>query len=666
MENVHEILDLWARLKGFDPSKDPTLHASWMLRDEMGVLAKAQELDPSDALTLMLLDERVEENAASTSFTVADLLDGREKVEARVARSARLRDLLRRSGMPEVRANLRMRTTAALNHYGAGGRKDVAEIVGGRGSIANLWYNALHAMGSVLETHQFLQGDPDPAKPLYQTDVLGFWSVNDMLRLCSGMPSGISLCMVRDADAVHSFFCFAVRNGGTLTVVTDRTPQSHPLQSRMSRRPERSLDARMAKAHFPYELLDIRYVEDEDGRVVGLNVPKQEGIVPFQQRAFRLKAIKDLGASEVVWTTFMIALLSKRFFDEGVRLPSLSYTGEMVRHPLLMETVAAQSSLPVPTGTYQPLVAPPIATADLDTDAVLLNAGVKSSTRQNAWMEERYRARVDDAILDAPAAPDGSRLWLMSDGTTTLGKDDPNFGRNRFRSDDSPKDRVATLERFDTTGFGSAERVLADRVWIARLNQAKSINALAATEFAERKAEIMAWWREAVLANRRPIVDAAVAGTLVVHSDALVDLRTGFFKIGPRGATDILERSAFDHKQPNYILLDEGLTVMGDPVKRKDARGRPYNTGRYRCAVSGRPAGTMAVIRPCVAEDLAAIVGKGVDDLPDVLRHWVQDNAYAGNGILDRIDPLEWAARNPWSALKFKVCVFLSGILYPA
>lgn len=666
MENVHEILDLWAKLKGFNPDDKSGSYRDWMLRNEMGILARAQELDPTDALTLMLLDERVEENAAAAKFTVADILDRREAVEARVATSARLRELLRTSGMPEMRANLRLRATAALHQYGAGGREDVAGIIGGRGSIADLWYNALHAMDSALETHQFLHGEPDTARPLYQTHVLGFWSVNDMLRICSAMPSGISLCMVRDSDAVHSFFCFAIRNGGTLTVVTDRTKQAHPLQNRMSRKPERTLDARMAKAYFPYELLEIQYQVDEDGDIVGLNVPRQEGVVPAQQRAFRLRAIKDLGAQEVVWATFMIALLSKRFFDEDVRLPSLSYTGEMVSLPRLIEAVADRAGLPVPVGAYMPLEAAPITSAALDTEAVLRDADVRSSTYQNAWMEERYRHLVDDSLIDQEAAPDKARLWLMRDGTAKLGDEDRDWGTCSAWASRGMEGRVAQLERFDLTGFGSAERVLADRVWIARHNQAKAIGVLAKREYDARRDEVFAWWRGAVEANRKALLDAAVTGTFPVHSDRFADLPVTGFKVGPRGTRDILRVSAFDPDEVNYDLIGEGVTRLGRQVTRKDSQGRERGTGRYRCAVTDRPAGTLAVFRPENADDLAAMAGCAVDGLPDVLRHWQHRQAYAGNHILERIDPLEWAATNPWSKLTLRVAAFLSGVLYPA
>ena len=52
--------------------------------------------------------------------------------------------------------------------------------------------------------------------------------------------------------------------------------------------------------------------------------------------------------------------------------------------------------------------------------------------------------------------------------------------------------------------------------------------------------------------------------------------------------------------------------------------------------------------------------GCEIKDLPDVLQHWVHGDIYSGNPILQKIDPVDWVIKNPWSDLKFGVAVLLA------
>ena len=47
-------------------------------------------------------------------------------------------------------------------------------------------------------------------------------------------------------------------------------------------------------------------------------------------------------------------------------------------------------------------------------------------------------------------------------------------------------------------------------------------------------------------------------------------------------------------------------------------------------------------------------------ELPEVLRYWSARTQYSGNSILDRIDPMTWALKNPWEKLGFNFMLALS------
>lgn len=669
MEHVDRIVELWNTLVGYDRSKVGAdgidRHNNYHVVETLKELNRARQLDTSDALYLMLVDEFLDKRLSETTVSALSYLADPTPFDRTLELARQIRALLADSGMPEVREELTATVKRALDHYGAGDREDVRKLLDTRGATAFLWRDALEAMERSLDTHQFLRGEPDTGvKPQYQQHVLGFWSINDALRLCARMPSGVSLCLIRDAHAIRSHFAFVIRNGGNLWVITDKDNFAHPLAAGMRRRPDRDLDARMGRSRFPYELLDIEYLTDEDGDVVGLNVPRQEGIIPAQTRAFKVRPIRDIGADEVTWTAMMFALCTRRFFGEVRQLPELSYTGEMAEVPHMIEKVASDAGLPVAADAYSPLQAPALSSAELTRDRVEKDAMAKS-TGVNEWMVERYGHSVRDDLLTPVGAPATSGLYLEDPSGEPVRKDREKVKRDRFFDREEP----AEIVEFDATGFGSAEKVLADRVWIARHNQATLVSMAAAEEFVRRHEEVLSWYRSAVEANVDRLEQAIRDNRFEVHSDRLVQ-GSGFVN-RPRGNRSILQRHVLrTHALRNAYEVD-GLRVSDNWDLQVGVRfGHMGDDGRtWRCFRSGRPAQDIAVFTPQTVDDLAAVAGVPVSGLPDVLQHWNGPGYFAGpyigNPILDRIDPMDYVAKNPWSELKVAVGFHLSMHVFP-
>lgn len=78
------------------------------------------------------------------------------------------------------------------------------------------------------------------------------------------------------------------------------------------------------------------------------------------------------------------------------------------------------------------------------------------------------------------------------------------------------------------------------------------------------------------------------------------------------------------------------------------------------CAVTGQSISYSAVFYPATPEDIAWACACEVEDLPDVLQHYTLRDDGCGNSILNRIDPMLWAADNPWKDLDLRVKVPLS------
>ncbi len=77
-------------------------------------------------------------------------------------------------------------------------------------------------------------------------------------------------------------------------------------------------------------------------------------------------------------------------------------------------------------------------------------------------------------------------------------------------------------------------------------------------------------------------------------------------------------------------------------------------------------------ISPTCPAALALIFGVAESDLPWPLQHWFSSEPYDGNCILDRLDPIDWVLRNPWSDvhqyghLQLDLAIYLSRSGYHA
>ncbi len=354
MRHVPEILERWVALTGFDPDSIVFSPGRVDVRTMSEAIRRAQDLDPSDELAIMLLETSFAEFVRSKSFSTADLLDPSEE-NARFLNLAReLRSLLRDSGVSEARAALRSWAQAALEHYGAAARPEIVVLLDDRDRLAFLRRDALDAVDRVLQAHQFLQGDPDGAKPRLLDHVIEVDSVPSLLRAAAGMPSGILVALVREPDPIYSYFVLVARNGGTLTLLTDRTRWATPFQKANPRRPDREWEERTQRTRFPYGLLSglnwDSTTETPHGRE--LAVP---GLSPR-----RLCAIRDLPADQTVWLAMVVDVVVQRYFREDRRLPALSHLGGQLRNapatpgaglPALVDGASPSSPCPPATST---------------------------------------------------------------------------------------------------------------------------------------------------------------------------------------------------------------------------------------------------------------------------------------------------------------------------
>lgn len=649
-----QALNLWKEITGIDPDAKSMMMSEWRLRETFDELQEAIDLDPTEVTANLLLDYFVKSYLENRSFTLLDLLGDPQAIAKKLAKPRELLAIVNRPEIAQAREDFIAGLRTALTSYDAADRQDVQELLAKHDDLAILRRDALRSVAR-LRVDQFLDGncEPDDFRPVYNRTVHQWWNVNSMLAASTRMPSGVALNLIRHPDAFQSYFCFTIRNGGNLFVLTDVPEHSHPLQGFMSRKPERALSKRAGQNWFPYDLLGLEYTED--GKSMYLKASEQRGLVAFQNAALPLKPLSALGPEELVWTSMMFDLIVDKFWRRGYKAPALSYTAEMLKSETVLLEHAKTANLPVPL--YQPMGLPALTKADIAGDASTEEEIGKKYHEPNKWLEERYADRVSDEVLNLLGAPE--QVYALEHDTGKVTRvDKPGFHE---LTDWQQKDVLAgrkQLEKMDATSFGSREQIAADRKFIARVNFAKQINVFAHEEYEARKDEVLAWYRARVEANKDTILSWCGNTELWVDDGVHSGFSSYGGGVGPSRRVDIeneerMHRDQISHrcflKRYDLAEVERDYYLMAGVTLGQLDKGRPL------CVLNGTKSSYWTMIFPANPEELALVAGCKQEELPDVLQHWTLLKPYTGNQILNRVDPMIWRVENPWQKLRLSV-----------
>ncbi|WP_454727737.1 MULTISPECIES: hypothetical protein [Cupriavidus] len=646
-DTVRHALGLWRNITGIQAGQTSMRLADWELRKTFDLLDEAITLDPTEVTAMLLFDFFVDSYLRESKVTLRDLLDKPDAIIDRLVAPRELLAILNSRDMLAVREAFTGALSRAIARYDAAEREDVKTLLATRHDIALLRRDALRSMAT-LRVDQFLAGAPEPDHivPVYHRTVHQWWNINSLLAAATRMPSGVSLNLVRDPDAYQSYFCFVIRNGGNLFVLSDREALSHPLEAGMRRRPERILAERAARNWFPYELLNLEY--DEETRQLYIAESKVRELVAYQHAALPLKPVAELAPPDLVWITMMFDLIIERFWRQDYKAPALSYTAEMVNTNLTLANLATSSSLPV--AEYAPLALPPIGVDDVRAANVSPEAVGKMENNPNHWMEERYASRIDAGTLNLLAAP--GQAFQIEHASGDLQRVD---AKEKRTPSIFKEKRITEMRHMDATTFGTRDALEHDRLFIARYNLAAQVDMHADAEYRERKDAVTEWYRQRVKAN----LDTLIGWSMHEHiwvSDGVQDRWNRYVRTpAPQRMLDVTSEmgsaKAYFHGFLQRVDANDpyAYTVSGGLYMGSFLGGAPL------CLLNGTKASYYAIFAPTSPQELATLAGCPVEDLPDVLQHWIQLEQDTGNHILNRIDPMIWAAHNPWLQLDLSV-----------
>lgn len=663
-DELVKALDLWVSLTGVDPSATRFSFNlgggmdSYTVKQMYDQVKEALELDPTNITGQMLLDALSTIYFQERSFSVAELLEDPEKTSRYVALAREFRSLVQSDEIKDIGREFEATMRKALKHYGAESEATLA-VLNDSHSMAFLRRDALRSIEN-LRVDQFLAGEPetDGTAPRYNEMVHQFWNINSLVEAACRQPSGITLSLIRDPSDYHSYFAFAIRNGGNLYVLSDVSNEAHPLARYMSRRPDRSFSSRAGRNWFPYHLMNLVY--DEENSRLYFDPSKQRGLVPIQQDANQLAWLSDLEAEETLWIIMMYDLIVDRFWNKGYQAESLSYTAQMIREETPLLEAAEKAQLPV--AGYETLSLKPLKVADVRKDVVSERAIGKDCGSHNQWLEDRYADRAHDSLMNVMSIP-GEVHYLTNAQAT---KRDLLHEAARVQEgglvtiDEKTNEKVPFWEKegryalhaLDPGTFGTREKLEEDRLFLARHNLAKAVQRLADQEYEARKDEIFDWWEKAVKSNIEVLYQLSVADEVWRKLDT--ERFPGVEGDGNRNTrnwTLFAQRYTKEEMERSYGGLSSGVNLN---------KGYPYRGTMPHCYITGAVSTYRVYIQPSTATDLAYLAGCQVEELPDVLQHWCARDRHKGNHILNRIDPMSWAVSNPWQDMNFKISLALS------
>ena len=653
-EILNEAIPRWAKLTGtklgtnkytFTIGSDSEFQ-SYDLKKYIDDLNESRSIDMSGTTAILLLRGLFEAYVEEKSVKLHTLLYAPDSVESSIAKLREFHELISQPVCEEAAATFKETLREAAVHYGYDLSKLKEQLADER-ALGQLRLAASRSLDK-LATHQFAQGDRDPKPLQYNREIFEFSSINSFISaLRQQLISGITLALIRssndDGDVYKAYFVLGLRNGETITVLTDFEEGAHPEYHNVTRRPDRRLEERAQQHWFPYRLLSADPVKHRQ-------VKDKTAIVKKDAKATPIAEIESLEPSEFIWLTLLFDLVANKFDRDDYKTPELSYTGEMVVTPHAL--VEGTSAL-VRAGHYRPLVLPKL-TAETATPELAEN---RKPLGHNAWLEDRYRDRVPEILLDVV----GERGAL--DAAKEAGKLLPGKVKGELLPEIRKQRGVIGWGRdyrleplhpmaLDPTTFGTRRDIEKNHAWYARQNLIKGIQRLATAEFVAKHKMIVSWYRKRIERNMAFIWKAVATGELLAPTTEWMSREEHDF---PR--EDKLrwkERNILSQKQaPKYNPFYSGpnAIMFGGWDKYRNCNV---------CAVDPPARATVfTTISPDNPRALALLMGIPEKRLPWPLQHWSTREPYTGNSILDRVDPQDSRLDDPWRHLDLTLSISL-------
>lgn len=633
---LKEALDLWVDFSEVDPNQidwKVSFGSGWSeldFRTAHNQIRESLEIDETGITACMLLRGYLENYQKNTEISLSDIVAQDATYLDNLRKFLKLTEIVNHPLLKEAVDDFKDFILEAAKHYGYDESK-IAPAFDDRHNIGMSRFYALKAT-ETLTSHQFSRGKYDDAKPMIYRGILKFPSIQMAINFLSTHEGSIiALALIRDeVHDCYSHFAFLIKNGENTFLLSDDENWTHPMQKKMSRRPDKHLAKKEFVDYLPYQLIDK--FDDQQ-------------IDPDKNKATLLSKIKDLPIHQIVWITVLFEKLRQNFWNKKYYCKQISYFMEDISTlttsiKQLNESKRDGSSLPV---RINPAQLPKVINSEVSTESMKDEWAMKP-TRKNEWLEKRYEHLVPDfAINPDMALLTESELKLLEDG-----EDKQSISIRFYNKQPKPLickaiqgaineealSHCSDLKMMPSNNFGTMESLQKTQRWYARYNKASLINYYTHKEYEECKDEVMQWLRSETIKQKDRLIKIAV-------TEEFKSYHLNYVTFGSEIACD----------KKNILNINTGKRPIGSIFPKYQAiiGDLNYRKGQYYCPITKAVATIFAVFSPQVSRAIAELLNCEVKDLPSVLQNWRTSEQYHGNSILDYLDPMEWVVKDPWN-----------------
>lgn len=615
---LNNIMEEWIELTGVNPNQTSFKmvfggHLSeWDIKKMNDRISNAIKTENGEMLAIVLFRMHLKEFLESKAMKLIDLVEHEEESLDLLEKARRLYKKIYSPEFDEVIQERMDFVKKGLRHYGMD--ENQIESITDENMIGELVYNVSFALNR-LKTFQFSKGAPSTKTPKIYQNIYTFESVDVFLSWMMSVESGVALGLILGESEADNYFVFGVRNGGNLYLITDKPGYPHPLYARMSRSRSaaRSFNERIMENYFPYELLDIRF--DDTSRAY---------LMKTMEEGQKFHQFNNLSIESSIWLVLMYEVIEKKFFNEHLEMPLLSYTTTMMKtknEPLFIETARNHE---VQISSYPKLELTKLKLEDMERSKIIHNFG--ESHGFNDWLVE-YFPDIDEKIFEVEKP--------LHDLLPSPKSNDFGFHPKPY------KDAYEVM----SMNFHTSEQLEKDRIFLARYNQAMYYTRMLRKEIDEKRNEVLKWVQEC-LEKRIDVLIEAIGKQKFTVSDGDSAIKRGnWYRMTDDG---------------NILNISNINDDTGWDVNFRFSQFDEENH-KHKCYISGSKPSYIARFHIRTAQQFAELCGVETMSLPRPLQNWTKsDKKECGNHILNNIDPMDWAVFNPWNGVNLDVQIYLS------
>lgn len=588
------------------------------------------EYDPNGFTSVSHLEGKWKEVKSNVNFSLDDLLNGSPALLKYQQSGLSINKLFSNKDFIDEKKYFIKVVRDGLKHYGAEKEVSVDDMLLARCDSLNSFKK--------LSKSQFLRGEYSSAPPSYVKQIYEWWNVNSLLKFAVTLPNSVSMHLIRSPNLYEIYFCFVIKNGANIYILTDNNDHSNPLYHQMTRRPDRGLARKIAGHNFPYYLMDVG---SKDGELY--KIKKEDlgnALAPYQKDTKIIAKVDELEESCLAWTILMFNLIQQNYFLRQVELPKLSYTAEMMQKPDILIEHAKKNGLVLHQDIkyFERNSTASISTENIDHAAL----GKEVTT---CWMEKRYGHLVNEETLNLIAPVENN--FELNTVTNSIDIDPKGYFREKTHIE---------LRKSSTSDFGEAEQLERNHIFRARANYVSIIQDMAKKEFDREEKAMDLWFKKLVDSKTDVVMDACKA---VKNGYTLTKSRDGSLNY-ERNGTQLVFNGMDISK---VAILGERSNVTEYHLRWWPKHHIGQQAGKckdYECCMSGKKAfyGIGFMFRDI--DQLVNLFGISIEDVPEFMRFY-ESRSYRsqGNHILDRIDPMA-NIRNPFNQYKLSILVLFS------